>query len=64
MVEIGDQFNYRGTWYKVTEVNENMVTTIEDPNLNRHPNVRDFTYWGLLQVEELIESEQKSGPHQ
>jgi hypothetical protein len=54
MVNIGDQFNYHGTWYKVTEINGNMVTTIEDPDLNRHSNVRDFTYWGLQQVKEII----------
>ena len=60
MVEIGNQFSYHGTWYKVTEVNGNMVTTIEDPDLNRCPNVRDFTYWGVQQVEELIKNELNS----
>ena len=60
MIKIGDQFNYHGTWYKVTEINENMVTTIEDPDLNLHPNVRDFTYWGFNQVEELVSSERGS----
>ena len=54
-IKIGDQFNYHGTWHRVTEINGNMVTTIEDPDLNRYPNVRDFTYWGIQQIEELIE---------
>jgi hypothetical protein len=57
MVNIGDQFNYQGTWYKIVEINGNTVTTIEDPDLNRHPNVRDYIYWGVEQVKELIEKE-------
>jgi hypothetical protein len=60
MINIGDQFNYGGTWYKVTEIYGDMVTTIEDPDLNRYPNVRDFTYWPLKQVDEMIEKEIKN----
>jgi len=60
MLHIGDQFNYQGTWHKVTEINGNMVITVEDPDLNLHPNVRDFTYWGLEQVEKLIKTDQCS----
>jgi len=62
VIKIGDQFNYRGTWYKVAEINGYMVTTIEDPELNRYPNVRDFTYWSINQIEEMLCSNPKSEP--
>ena len=41
---------------------ETWVTTIEDPDLNRYPNVRDFTYWNVTQIEELLKSDQESEP--
>jgi len=53
-VKTGDQFAYHGTWYRITEISGTSVTTIEDPDLNPHPNMRNFTYWGLSQLEDLI----------
>ena len=57
MIKIGDQFIYHGTWYKVVEVKGEMVTTIEDPDLNKHPNVRDYIFWDSSQIEQLIEQD-------
>ncbi len=50
MVKIGNKSNYHRTWYQITNIAGNMVTTVEDPELNLNPNVCDFTFWGLHQV--------------
>ena len=57
MIKVGDKFEFHGTWYSVVEVKGNTVTTIEDPDLNRYPNLNNYTYWGLKQVENLMEKE-------
>ena len=54
MIKIGDKFQYHGTWYEVVDIIGDIVTTIEDPVLNRHPNIRDYTFWPLQQVEQLV----------
>ena len=54
MVKVGDKFNYLGTWHEIVDIKGDTVTTIEDLVLNKCPNIRDYTYWHLHQVEELV----------
>jgi hypothetical protein len=53
-MDIGDQFEYHGTWYTIVYVGDKMITTIEDPTLNRYPNVRDYIYWTAEQLEGMV----------
>ena len=53
MVEIGQLFNHNGTWYRVRDIIGETVITIEDPDRNRAPNIRDYVDWNVEQVDKL-----------